>query len=284
MNCLQAGSANVHRVDGYCTDIDAFLRQYVAQYQGTVITQFKTYSGGGISGAASGPLDTNHMYFGFNPLGGGVITTPYLRDPVILGLKDSGVSALFVGYDPVANNVGQSKQAYDTAGLPIIIWWGTSANADSYWNQLLCNNLGNYVGPGGTNSCASQTSANYATQTLRAAAYTTALPAMFNFQGSNGDYYVVDVNKWGLTDDTTGEHTNWGLLTNRDDAYDGNCVNTVAGTDAYGIPCSNPVEGAVNTNYLGPVTQANLALMQSLAGGGTTLGDMIRGNFRGSVR
>jgi hypothetical protein len=39
--------------------------------------------------------------------------------------------------------------------------------------------------------------------------------------GKNGDSYVIGIKFWELTDSGKGEHGNWGLISHKENAYDG---------------------------------------------------------------
>jgi hypothetical protein len=70
-----------------------------------------------------------------------------------------------------------------------------------------------------------------------------------------GTYHLVGYKWWQLYDDR-GQQANWGLLTRRDNAYDGQQAVMAKGTGAWGYP--NDGEAANNScNFLGAVTTAN---------------------------
>ena len=70
------------------------------------------------------------------------------------------------------------------------------------------------------------------------------------------------MNFWGLSDGGTAEHTNLGLVSNNDNAYDGNCAVTGASIDPFGFPCGG--ESLSYGDFIDAVTAANQNLVKSL--------------------
>src|SRR5208283_1980235 len=232
-------------------DMNQFLYEYVYQSVHTMIATFRAY-------------DANHLMFALNFFGNG--STQTLRPPVLQAVKDAGVSALHASYEPSQNSSGQTpdyfmQTVYAQTGLTVITWYAEAANADSYWHDQ-CNSSGNnFVGPG-NHLCNAQSDANYATQALRGQHYATDLNAIFNARGADGTYFDVGLNFWGLSDGSTAEHTNLGLVSNNDNAYDGNCAVTGASIDPFGFPCGG--ESLSYGDFIDAVTAANQNLIKSL--------------------
>ena len=76
--------------------------------------------------------------------------------------------------------------------------------------------------------------ADYPTQLSRGQHYNSDNLAIYGSQGSNGDYYILGINFWGLTDDTA---INWGFISRSDNVYDGICAVDAYSMDQYGYPC-----------------------------------------------
>ena len=92
----------------------------------------------------------------------------------------------------------------------------------------------------------------YTTQALRGAAFKTMVAANVAAKSAvTGTYPIVGYKWWQYYDDR-GEEANWGLLTRRDNAYDG-----VQATKANG-------EAGNYGNFTGPVTEANQGVYPSL--------------------
>jgi hypothetical protein len=253
------------------TDMNNFLRSYAHQWAAIPVGAIKQ-------------IDPKHLIFGPNNLAGGQVTVPYLRTPILLGLKDAGVDGLYTSWRPSLNDIAMAKLAYDTTGLPIIEWIGWAANCDSSFNINYDAGSGT---PNGTYpKCGAQgdnypfQNYTYQTSPSRAIAYFNAMPLLYNATGADGMYYIIGADWWDLQDYPRHEDTNWGLLTMADNAYDGNCtiptVNGVQKFDAFGYKCGNPDDtpdptwltvggGAAGYGaFLPTVTKSNLIWWNSL--------------------
>ena len=240
---LSGANANV------AADVNAFLYWYVYATTKTMVQGFRTF-------------DANHMMFAYNFVGNSWTQT--LRPEVLRAIRDAGVSAIHASYDPSQSKGGKSpdyfmQSAYAQTGLPVITWYALSANNDAYWHDR-CKN-GDYYGPGG-GPCPSEADSDYPTQQTRGFHYANDLNAIFNARGNDGKYFAVGMNFWGWSDDTKNEHSNYGLVSNYDNAYDGTCAAVAPSTDAWGVAC-----GGETSNYgpfLDSVTDANSSTMQQL--------------------
>ena len=213
-------------------DMDAFLYQFALQTYSVQASTIKTY-------------DHNHLLEcgNFGGIGEGG-----MRPPVMQALKDGGCD-IIVGnwnstYPAVALSGNQAE--YDAVGLPVILWYGISSQVDSDVSQ--------YPTRGAS-------FADYPSQFARGQQYSNDQQTIFSAQGTNGDYYIMGIAFWGLTDNSS-EGTNWGFITFMDNAYDGRCAVVAQGTDQYGYPC-----GGEATNYgdfLDTVTQSNSSILQQL--------------------
>ena len=205
-------------------DMNAFLYQYVYQMESVAVKAIRSY-------------DKNHMIFAPSALGGD--GDMGIRPQVLQALADAGVDALAISYDPLnPQNVSIITQAYDLTGKPTITWYGVTANQDSYWHGY----------PSG--------GADYPTQETRGLHYNSDLSVLYNAKATNGDHPILGIDFWSLTDSGTGESTNWGLMSDRDNAYDGKAAIVAPGTDKWGF-----ATGGEDRNYgdfLDEVTQTNL--------------------------
>ena len=211
-------------------DLDAMLYQYAYQFESPEVQAVRAY-------------DKNHLIFGPNALGGpGGFGA---RPQVLAAMADAGVDVLYLTYDSVyPQNVKADAAAYQKTGKPILLWYGLSANQDSYWHPQ----------PSGA-------SADYRTQERRGQVYADDQQYIFNAQAEDGSYPIIGVNIWGLTDDNKNEHTNWGLITNRDNPYDGKCaVRATTYKDPFGARCGG--ETADYGDFLSAVTAANARIVQ----------------------
>jgi len=205
-------------------DMNEFLYQYVYQMESVAVKAIRSY-------------DKNHMIFAPSALGGvGVIG---IRPQVLQALADAGVDALAISYSPASpQNVSIVTQAYDLTGKPTIIWYGITANQNSYWHG--------YPSYG----------SDYPTQETRGLHYNSDLSVLYNAKATNSDHPILGIDFWSLTDSGPGEYTNWGLMSNRDNSYDGKAAVVAPGTDQWGFPT-----GGEDRNYgdfLDEVTQTNL--------------------------
>ncbi len=215
-------------------DLDAMLYQYAYQAESVEVQAIRAY-------------DKNHLIFGPNALDGpGGFGA---RPQVLAAMADAGVDVLYLTYESVyPQNVKVAAAAYQKTGKPVLLWYGLSANQDSYWHPQ----------PSGTG-------ADYRTQEKRGQVYADDQQYIFNAQAEDGSYPIVGVNIWGLTDDNRNEHTNWGLISNRDNPYDGKCaVRATAYKDPFGARCGG--ETADYGDFLSAVTAANAAIVQQMIG------------------
>ena len=65
--------------------------------------------------------------------------------------------------------------------------------------------------------------------------YQTRLQLLYNSADSGGTHHFVGLKWWAMYD-SPGQQTNWGLVTPRDDPYDGKSATPTAGVDAWGYP------------------------------------------------
>lgn len=131
------------------------------------------------------------------------------------------------------------------------IWYGCSANADSYWH-----------------TCSAANDADFSSQLVRGIHHASDQSALLNAT-SGAVYPTLGIVLWSLVDSgnpppagCSGETTNWGLLSNKDNAYNGTCAVIVASTDAWAYPCGG--ETANYGDFLETVTQTNATSMRQV--------------------
>jgi hypothetical protein len=226
-------------------DLDAFLYEFGKQWTITAVSTIRA-------------ADSNHLIFGpaaLNNYGAKA------RDQILKALTDNGIDVFQLNYDPVygpmAGSMSENNQTYDLTGKPAFIWYSVTAQADS----------GMYASP------VPYAAPNFATQVQRGSHYANVdIPSFLNAQGASGDYYVIGFDWWELIDNPS-EQTNWGLISRKDNAYDGKEAVMATGTDPWGFRTGG--EDRNYGNFLSYVTTANATVAAALgagSGGGSTAG------------
>ena len=217
---------------GLKTDLDLFLRQYAAQVFSPQVAVVHGY-------------DPNHLLV-CGPFGGNGDVG--VRTPVLQGLVDAGCNVVVQMWDSTypQTALATNRAVYDLTGLPIVIWYGITSQADSDMSAFPKN--GAY-------------DADYPTQLLRGQQYALDLPAILNAQATDGTYYGLGISDWSMTDNTSNE-TNWGLFSLNDNAYDGRCAVIANSVDQWGYACGG--ETANYGDFLDSVTQTNSTVYQQL--------------------
>ncbi len=101
-----------------------------------------------------------------------------------------------------------------------------------------------------------------ANQSQRGALFATMVSDMLNSADSQtGTHHFVGYKWWRLYDDR-GQQANWGLLTRRDNPYDGVSAVVAPGMDAWGYTTGG--EQANYGNFIGAVTTANQSIYNTL--------------------
>jgi hypothetical protein len=212
-------------------DLDGFLFELAKTYFATNRTALKA-------------VVPNTLYFGPTNLGGAGWRAP-TRGPI---LKAAGqyLDVINIGTD---GSQAQLDFVASWAGdVPIAIWEGTVANADSgRWRHA------------GTAS-----RWNVTIQGLRGQQYQRDVQALVNGQaGPTGSKPYVGLMWWAWLD-SYGEQMNWGLVSLLDNAYDGQEAVIAAGTDPWGYPTGG--EERNYGNFLGIASLANASVDTSLVG------------------
>jgi Bacterial Ig domain len=222
--------ANTGASPGVQADLDAFLYQFAKYYAQVGV--------GAIRAA-----DRNHLVFGPTTLNNYGIKA---RDQVLRGLADGGIDVFCWSYDPRTTDMSENSASYDVTGKPALIWYSVSSQVDSAMSS----------------SPARWALPDFSTQAGRGAHYRDVdLPAFVNARGGNGDYYVLGINWWELVDQPS-ERTNYGLITTKDNAYDGREAVIARGTDAAGYATGG--EAANYGDFLTAATQANTQVHAAL--------------------
>jgi uncharacterized membrane protein len=169
-----------------------------------------------------------------------------MRQIVAQAYKDAGCQIIVMQWDSKHNQYGltANQNVYDWIGLPMTVFYGVSSQTDSDESQL-----------GG----AGVWDADYPTQLSRGQHYNSDNLAIYGSTGGNGDYYILGINFWGLTDDTG---INWGFISRTDNVYDGNCAVIAPSMDPYGYPCGG--ETANYGDFTDEVTQTNSTIQQQM--------------------
>ena len=212
-------------------DMNGFLYQYVYQGWSVAVNTIRTY-------------DRNHLIIGPSAIGG--IGNCGVRPPVLQALKDAGVEVLSMNYDPRTGQPSPPHAIYDQTELPQLIWYSVSAQADSYWH----GHAGDWNLEGSP------------TQPQRGQHYASDQQVFYNAAGSNGDNFILGMEWWSLTDSGTAEASNFGITSNKDNAYDGRCAVIAPSTDQFGFSCGG--ETANYGDFIDTVTQTNSTIVQQL--------------------
>jgi hypothetical protein len=113
---------------------------------------------------------------------------------------------------------------------------------------------------------------SFRTQAERAANYKQQVDTMFGFAASDGTHPMVGLDWWEYMD-KLGEKANWGLVSLRDNAYDGKEAVIAEGQDRWGYPTGG--EERAYGDFLTVVRQTNFDVFERLrqelqAGAGVT--------------
>jgi hypothetical protein len=217
---------------GLKIDMNQMFYWYAYAYAHAAVSSIRVY-------------DTHHLIFSPMALGanGG-----YAPDPRVLqAFKDAGIGVFQIGGSSTGNaDMRGPKATYDQTGLPVFLWYCTSSNADSPFSGTT---------PDG--GCAPAS-----TQGGRATQYATDVSTFLGAQGTNGDKYILGIDIWAWGDSAAWQHTNWGMLTNRDNAYDGKEAVRRAGTDSWGFRTGG--EDRDYGDFLSTVRNTNFEIQQRL--------------------
>ena len=179
-------------------DLDDFLYQFAVKYFSIHRTAIKTAL-------------PNHLVWGLATLNswGGIARKPILQaagqymDVIQAGVASQQVLDLTRQY---------------AGDVPLVTWEGWPANPDS--------SIWRYPNPFGQGALTLQSE--------RGARYSTRLNQLVTYQ-TGGEYMVAGM-KWWAWMDSWAEGANWGLVSFRDNAYDGKEAIIASGVDPWGYP------------------------------------------------
>ena len=178
----------------------------------------------GVSAAFTNAGEASPMYLGPDSLGTWASTPPA---EVLQAASTTVDLAIFGGSEGYTLTQSMINYIATNYGRPILGGTFLEANPDSPYS-------------GNSNSMA------YATQPARGAGYMSAVQSMLSTTSSSGVNPYVGFGWWQYGDNS-GEQTNWGLVTLKDNAYDGH--EAVMGS----VTCSPPTNaytcGGESSNY-----------------------------------
>jgi hypothetical protein len=160
-------------------------------------------------------VDTNHLIFGPVVVGG-----PDTR-PQVLKAAAEYLDAFWVNPHHPKDMVNPVVDTYNLTGKPFLI--GSKVFMALPDSPLSANPT--------TNPSANASLSN--TQEERGQAYARYIHTSFQLEGADGVHPVLGFEWWALVDNFA-EKANYGLVTNRDNAYDGKESAVAYGTDAAG--------------------------------------------------
>ena len=217
---------------GVTTDLDNFLYLWAKQYFSVERTRFKQYA-------------PNLLFMGPNTMNS---HTGLTRSQILQAAGQyCDVIQAGVTTQPLLNLTAQYA-----GNVPILQWFGATANADS--------SLWRYTGP----SCCDQ-----GTQAARGTYYSNGISFLVGGTvAATGIMPVVGIKWWAWVDGWS-EKANWGLVSFRDNAYDGLEAVTAQGADSWGYTTTSPyvTTGGEERNYgdfLDSVTTGNLNALRTL--------------------
>ncbi len=210
-------------------DMNQFVYDYAYQYAHTAVSAIKA-------------VDTHHLIFGPASLGASGYED---RPQVLQALSDAGIDVIQMSAS-VTGDVSGYRATYNLIGKPIYLWYGIIANADSA--------LYGYTSTQGV--------PDYGTQANRGIHYATDLETFVAAQGTNGDNYLLGIDWWEHTDGNFHEKTNWGLVSDRDNAYDGKEDVNYPVRDSGGY-LTVPEDRSYG-DFITPMTTTNASILQQL--------------------
>lgn len=182
-------------------DMDAFLYYLAKRYAETAVKAIRE-------------VDRHHLIFSpacINSEGGED------REQVLRGFADGGIDVMCVGFSVTQPDLTGDRATYDITGKPLIVWYGVAATRDSGLHD-----------PGPADG-----GPEFRSQQERGAAYARDVQDFYNATGKDGNHFILGINFWELVDNS-GERTNWGLLSRKDNAYNGKEAVRAVGKDPWG--------------------------------------------------
>ncbi len=217
-------------------DLNAFLFQYASQFFKTQHDALKT-------------AFPNMMYFGPNVVGSW--GTPPRKE--ILQAAGLYIDVLMTQIGTGASD-DQQRVDYTMQYLgdkPIGTWLGFPANPDSAL----------YATPNPPTFLATSTQAARGQEYAQMMSFFLNATVSSTVSGAAGSKPFVAMRWWAFMD-SSGEKTNWGLVSLTDNAYNGLEAIIAPGTDPWGYATGG--EAGNYGNFLGPAISANLGLLTTL--------------------
>jgi hypothetical protein len=233
MGTMKYPYTNTGASPGVQADLNTFLHQLIRDLATIYVSEIRA-------------VDRNHL-----------ILSPMLnnygaraRDEVLRGFADAGVDLFQLNDDPtrtgLSGGMAENNQTYDLTGKPAYLWYGIASNRDSDLRGLTV--------PYGTT--------DFPTQEARGLHYRdVAMPAVLGARGANGDAYAVGLDYWALWSKPS-EGYGSGLVTAKDNAFDGREARRAAGKDAGGFPVGG--ESQDYGDFLTAVKEAHAAIDKAL--------------------
>jgi hypothetical protein len=217
-------------------DLDDFLAHHIEKYYSTIKTVIQDQAPG-------------VLLLGSSPLGSW--GAPPRKQ--LLQVASKYLDVYTFGNIPpfICSNCNDAQQRIDFAvqyggDKPWINWEGFQAKSDSYWN------------------IAASGSDVVKTQAQRGQLYQQMVSQLLNAKDSSGTYHVVGFQWWELYDNRV-EKANWGIITRRDNAYDGVQARRAVGKDQWGFPTGG--EQQDYGDVISAVTAANMSVYGAYTAG-----------------
>ncbi len=190
--------------------------------------------------------DSHHLIFGPDTMN----QWGYVGRAPVLRAAAKWFDVLSVGYQEgpafAQERLAAPRETFNLTDKPMVYWVGFTANRDS--------SMANHEDPFGVDHAP--------TQGTRGRKYATYLDNLLEVHGTNGDFPSLGIDFWGWADQAN-ENSNWGLVSGKDNAYDGLEARIASGKDPWGFPV-----GGENSNYgdfLSAVRAVNLDIYERLA-------------------
>ena len=191
-------------------------------------------------------VDTNHLIVGPDVVGG-----PDTRPEVLMAAAQY-LDIFLVNAHHQTDKVNPVADTYNLTGKPFL-------SASKVFLALPDSPLA--ANPT-TNPSENASLSN--TQAERGQAYARYVQTLLQLKGSDGTYPVMGFSWWALADNFS-EKANYGLVTTRDNAYNGQEAVTRYGVDPWGYRVGG--EGANYGNSISGIQNANLTTLRALAAG-----------------
>jgi hypothetical protein len=217
-------------------DLDDFLAHHIEKYYSTVKSVIQAQAPG-------------VLLLGSSPLGSW--GAPPRKE--LLQVASKYLDVYTFGNIPpfICSNCNDGQERIEFAAQyggdkPWINWEGFQAKSDSYWN----------VAASGSDAVK--------TQAQRGQLYQQMVNQLLNAKDSSGTYHVVGFQWWELYDNRA-EKANWGIVTRRDNAYDGVQARRTTGKDQWGFPIGG--EQQDYGDVISAITSANMSVYGTSSAG-----------------